>query len=156
MLAQLTSNISSTRQAVGLTSKARRFDSWRGLEAFALRYASPGSTVRVFVLHSKDGTPVLASEFEKKGIVPYQTPGCIKRGDNGVKLPPFIQIPIEKARLDSDGLIHWNEAMLDIKETLGAKKCPASPQDKDQKMFSEEIAIEETQIAQSCLDFTHE
>ena len=108
------------------------------------------------MLHSKDGTPVLASEFAKKGIVPYQTPGCIKRGENGVKLPPFIQIPIEKTRLDSDGLIDWNEAMLDIKETLGGKKWPVPSQEEDEEMLSEELEIEETQIAQSCLDCTHE
>ena len=99
-----------TRKLVGLTRKASRFDTWKALKTFALRYASTGSTIRVFVLHSKDGHPSLASEFEKKTHLPYQPPGCIKRGGNGVKLPPFIQIPIEGTRLDSDGLVGWDEA----------------------------------------------
>ena len=88
---------------------------------FALRYASSGTNVKVFVLHSKDGHPSLASEFKKKGIMPYQTPGCAQHGGNGFKLPPFIQIPIEKARLNSSGLDGWEEAQVDILNMLGAK-----------------------------------
>ena len=122
---------------------------------FALRYAAPGSDVKVFVLHSKDGHPRLASEFKKKGTVPYQTPGCAQHGGNGVKLPPFVQIPIEKARLDSSGLIGWNEAQVDIVNMLGAKTWPTHPQEEDQEMLSEELEIEETQIDQSFLDYNH-
>ena len=122
---------------------------------FALRYAAPGSDVKVFVLHSKDGHPRLASEFTKKGHMPYQTPGCAQHGGNGVKLPPFIQIPIEKARLDSSGLDGWNEAQVDIMTMLGAKKWPAPPQGEDQGMLSEELEVEETQIDQSFLDCNH-
>ena len=74
------------------------------------------------MLHSRDGQPSLASEFEKKGHVPYQPPGCTSRGGNGILLPPFIQIPVEETSLDSDGLFGWIEAQVDIKETLGVMK----------------------------------
>ena len=122
---------------------------------FALRYASSGSNVKVFVLHTKDGNPSLASEFKKKGTVPYQTPGCAQHGGNGFKLPPFIQIPIEKARLDSSGLDGWNEAQVDIMNMLGAKKWPTPPQGEDHAMLSEELEVEETQIDQSFFDCNH-
>ena len=144
-----------TRQVVGLTGKAQSAESWKRLETFALRYASPGSVVRVYCLHSEDGRPRLASEFEKKSHVPFQAPGCSKRGDNGVILPPFIQLPIERSSLDSSGLIGWNEAQLDILNILGAERRPTSPQADDEEMLSEELAVEETQIAQSSLDCTH-
>ena len=53
--------------------------------------------------------------------MPYQTPGCAQHGGNGFKLPPFIQIPILKARLNSSGLDGWEEAQVDILNMLGAK-----------------------------------
>ena len=102
------SNFVGTRQVVGLASKAHNAYKMKKLEMLALRYASPGSTIKVFMLHSKDRNPELVSTFEKKGFVPYQVPGCVKRSSNGVKLPPFIQIPIENTRLDPNGLIWWN------------------------------------------------
>ena len=83
------------------------------------------------MLHSEDGHPKLASEFAKKGTVPYQPPGCAKHGGNGVKLAPFIQMPVEKARLDSSGLDGWKEAQVDIMKTLAAMKLPVSPQTGD-------------------------
>ena len=87
--------------------------------------------------------------------MPFQAPGCSKRGDNGVILPPFFQIPIERSRLDSSGLVGWNEAQRDIMNTLGAKRRTTPPQAEDEEMFSEELAVEETQLAQSSLDCTH-
>ena len=103
-------------------------------------------------MHSKDGYPKLASEFEKKGIVPYQPPGCVKHGVNGVKLAPFIHIPIEKDMLASSGLIGWNEAQVDIVNTFGAQKWTVPPQDEDQEMLSKEFEVEETQVDQSIFD----
>ena len=74
------------------------------------------------MLHAKEGYPKLVSEFEKKGHVPFQAPDCAKRGNNVVNLPPFIQIPIEKDKLDSNGLMGWKEAQVDILSALGANK----------------------------------
>ena len=76
--------------------------------------------------------------------MPFQAPGCSKRGDNGVILPDFFQIPIERSRLDSSGLIGWNEAQRDIMNAIGAKRRTTSPQAEDEEMFSEELAVEET------------
>ena len=87
--------------------------------------------------------------------MPYQPPGCAKRGGNGVKLAPFIQMPVEKGRLDSNGVLGWNEAQADIVNTLGAKKWPALSQEEDQEMLSEELEVEETHIDQSFLDSSH-
>ena len=70
-------------------------------------------------------------------------------------MPPFIQLSIEKDRLDSNGLIGWNEAQADIANALGAKRRLVLPHEEDEEMLSEELAIEETQIAQSSLDCTH-
>lgn len=133
-----------TRQVVGLTSKAQGADSWKRLETLALRYASPGSVVRVFCLHSEDGHPRLASEFEKKGHVPFQAPGCSKRGDNGVILPPFIQNPIEKGALDPKALIGWDKTKDDIVDALGGKRKPAIHGEEDRVMTFEEDIAEET------------
>ena len=76
--------------------------------------------------------------------MPFQAPGCSKRGDNGVILPPFFPILIERSRLDSSGLIGWNEAQRDIMNAIGAKRRTTSPQAEDEEMFSEELAVEET------------
>ena len=81
--------------------------------------------------------------------MPYQPPGCVKQGGNGIRLAPFIQIPIEKDVLDLSELIGWNEAQVDIANTLGAQKCIVPPQDEDQQMLSEELEVEETHIEQS-------
>ena len=40
-------------------------------------------------------------------------------------------------------------------KALGAKRRTTPPQAEDEEMFSEELAVEETQLAQSSLDYTH-
>ena len=84
-----------TRQAFGLTTKAKEVASWTKLEKLVLRYAARGSTVKVFCLHPWDGGPRQVSELMKQEDSPYQAPGCIKAANYGVKLPAFIQVPIE-------------------------------------------------------------
>ena len=144
-----------TRHVIGLSRKQFGAKFWQRLQALALRYASPGSVVKVFCLHPQDGHPRPVSEFQKKSFLPFQTPGCTKNGGNGIKLPPFIQNPIEKASLDSNGLIWWNEVQVDIAEALGVKFRREGHLEEDQEMKTEDIEVEETQLEQSSMDISH-
>ena len=60
-----------TKQIVGLTTKALRAESWARLETLALRYASSGSTIKVFCLHPNDGMPRLVLEVMKDEAALY-------------------------------------------------------------------------------------
>ena len=46
-----------TRQAFGLTNKAKEVASWMKLKNLVLRYAARGTSVKVFCLHPQDGVP---------------------------------------------------------------------------------------------------
>ena len=144
-----------TRYAIGLTREAFGATMWKKLHAFALRFASPGSVVKVFCLHPEDGDLKLVCDFEKKGHIPYQAPGCTKHGGNGITLPPFIQNPIDKVRLDSNGLRGWSEAQVDIARALGARVRREAHLEENEEMATEDIAVEEDQLAQSSLDISH-
>ena len=78
-----------------------------------------------------------------------------KYGGNGVKLPPFIQNPIEKANLDSNGLIWWNEVQVDITNALRSKVRHEDHLEEDKEMKTEDVAVEETQLEQSSLEISH-
>ena len=144
-----------TRYTIGLTRQTLETRKWNRLHAFALRYASPGSIIKVFCLHRKDGDLKPVCDFEKKGHVPYQAPGCTKHGGNGIILPPFIQNPIDKVRLDSNGLRGWSEAQIDITRALGARvRCEAHLEE-NEEMATEDIAVKEDQLAQNSLDISH-
>ena len=69
-------------------------------------------------------------------------------------MPPFIQNPIEKASLDSNGLIWWNEVQVDIAEALGVKVRREGHLEEDQEMKTEDIAVEETQLEQGSIDIS--
>ena len=58
----------------------------------------------------------------KEEHAPYQPPGCSMEATNGIKLPAFIQVPIEKNNLDPTALIGWEKTKYDIKVALGAKR----------------------------------
>lgn len=60
-----------TRLPLGLNEKTMDFKAWRKLRDFALRYATPGSTVRVFALHSQSGPQCSVSEFQKEDTAPW-------------------------------------------------------------------------------------
>ena len=74
---------------------------------------------------------------------------------NGIILPPFIQNPIDKVRLDSNGLRGWSEAQIDIARALGARvRCEAHLEE-NEEMATEDIAVKEDQLAQNSLDISH-
>ena len=58
----------------------------------------------------------------KEENAPYQPPGCNMEATNGIKLPAFIQIPIEKNSLDPTALIGWEKTKGEILAALGAKR----------------------------------
>lgn len=128
-----------TRQVVGLKTAARDRDSWKRLKTFALRYAAPGATLKIFCLHPTDGVPKLVSDTEKSAFMPYQPPGCYKEAINGIKLHPRIQIPIESTKLDSNELSDWSEVQNDIARALGAKVGTKDYEEQDEEMKSEDI-----------------
>ena len=43
-----------TKQAIGLALRTVKTQLWERLETFAMRYASPGSTITVYCLHQED------------------------------------------------------------------------------------------------------
>jgi len=106
---------------VGLTRLASRYESWAKLEKFVLRYAAPGSIVKVFCLHPKSKVPKQVSEITKDEKAPYQPPGCNKEALNGFKLPIFFQIPIVAEGLDPNALVGWDKAKANIMVALGNK-----------------------------------
>ena len=128
-----------TRQLVGLTGKACNIRSWIQVKTLALKFASPGATLKIFCLQPADGVPKLVSETTKSAFMLYQPPGCNKEATNGIKLPPRIQIPIESTRLDPDGLSYWSEVQNDIARALSAKVRTIVHEKQDQEMKSEEI-----------------
>ena len=60
-----------TKLACGLTKKAQRVQSWLKLAQFALRYAAPGSLIKVFKLHTEDGEPIQVSNVLKNSTAPF-------------------------------------------------------------------------------------
>ena len=49
---------------------------------------------------------------------PYQAPGCIMPGSNGIKVPLFFQDLIRGKELDPNWLIGWDNIKEDILETI--------------------------------------
>ena len=128
-----------TRQLVGLKGNARDLKSWRKLKTFALRFAAPGATLRIFCLHPTEGVPKLVSETKKSAFMHYQPPGCYKEAIHGIKLPPRIQIPIDRTSLDSNELEHWSQVQNEIARALGAKVGTKDDEEQDEEMKSEDI-----------------
>lgn len=96
-----------TRQAIGLTAKAANNASWTQLRLFALRYAAPGSLVKVYCLNLEEGKSRHVAEFRKAEEAPFQLPGCSRDALNRLRLPVSIMIPIEKDKLVASSLIGW-------------------------------------------------
>ena len=85
----------------------------------------------------------------------YQPPGCYKEAINGIKLPPRIQIPIDRTSLDSNELEHWSQVQNEIARALGAKVGTKDDEEQDEEMKSEDIWVEETELAESFIDLFH-
>ena len=142
-----------TRQAVGLTNKAMKIASWAKLEALVLRYAARGSIIKVFCLHPQDEVPRQVSELMKQEDSLYQAPGCIKAANFGIKLPAFIQIPIEQNKIDPESLIGWSETRDDITAALRGLRKETIQAEEDFEMNYGEAAIEydlEVQNSSDC------
>ena len=65
-----------------------------------MRFASIGSTIRVYYLHQETIEKPIYFEFQKVRWSLFQAPGCTKPYQNGVTLPSFICNPKLNAELD--------------------------------------------------------
>ena len=98
-----------TELSLGLTRRAGNAHVWKKLQAFVLRYAAPGSLVRVFCLHDADSLLTPVTEVTKLSGTPFQPSGCSLPGKNGILLASHIQAPIPEDKLDPAWLLGWQE-----------------------------------------------
>ena len=98
----------------GLTTSALDQGKWQRLENFAQRYAAPDARVWVYCLHERARMTELVSLFQKNEGTDFQPPGCSLPNSNGVRLPPWIKVPIPAKELDPGYLISWLEAKSEI------------------------------------------
>jgi len=89
-----------TRQQFGLTSRAGNKEIWNKLQRFALRFAAPGSTIKIFCFLKQADPDIPVAEFQKKKESLFQTPSCYVQNSNGVKVPFFVKNPILDTSLD--------------------------------------------------------
>ena len=64
------------------------------LRNLALRYASPGATVEVYILRGQADMIKPVAVFQKSNDALFQAPGCSHANSNGIRLPNFITHPI--------------------------------------------------------------
>ena len=79
-----------SRLAIGISSKASSQTAWRKLEVFALRFAAPGSTIKVYCPDPNSTSLQLVGEFYKCSDALFQAPGCSLPNLNGIKLPAHM------------------------------------------------------------------
>ena len=84
-----------TRLAAGMTRLANSEVTWKRLNEFVKRYAAPNATVKVFCLHEHVSLSDYAAIFHKCKDAAFQLPGCGMANQNGIKLPSWIQMPID-------------------------------------------------------------
>ena len=79
-----------SRLAIGISSKAFSQTAWKKLEVFALRFAAPGSTIKVYCPDPNSKSLQLVGEFYKCSDALFQAPGCSLPNLNGIKLPEHM------------------------------------------------------------------
>ena len=116
-----------TMLPVGLTQRASEKRSWDKIHNFVQRFASLGTTIKVYGVDEENDQMRYMTEFRKIRIALYQPPGCYMQGTNGIKKPWFVHSPIEAEKLEDSWLVGWEQA----KETI-VDKCKNCNRKKDE------------------------
>ena len=92
------------------------------------------------------------TKLKKQEDSPYQAPGCIKAAKYGVKLPAFIQIPIEQSKLDPESMIGFSQTRDDIIAALSGLRKATINAEEDVEMNLGEIVVENDSKVQDSSD----
>lgn len=96
-----------TKYTLGLSKSVIGAQIWRRLEAFVLRYASRGSTTRIFCLNQQNQAIIEVGDIYKSEYSFVQAPSCILPASNGIRVPFWMRNAITAADLDSIWLHDW-------------------------------------------------
>ena len=94
---------------------------WDPLQNLIKRFASPGATIQVHCLHSETDLLEPVGSVIKEANTLFQAPSCTLPPRNGIRLPVYMRIPIERGVLGSESLRGWEVLRRHLTAEIRAK-----------------------------------